>query len=116
MKVNVFLSFIGVALASLIGYLVFNVAEGQENDIICGVGSTVCFIATLIPTLGLNYESGKLGTNIRVLSAIFFIVFLISNFCFAGFGVIMPYYIISNGIILVIYLAIIYNMSNIRAI
>ena len=116
MKVNVFLSFIGVALASLFGYLAFNVAEGQENDIICGVGSTVCFIATLIPTLGLNYESGKLGTNIRVLSAIFFFVFLISNLCFAGFGVIMPYYIISNGIILVIYLAIIYKMSNIRTI
>lgn len=116
MKVNVFLSFIAIALASLIGYLAFNVAEGQENDIICGIGSTVCFIATLIPTIGLNYESGKLGTNIRVLSILFFVVFLIINFCFAGYNVKMPYYIICNGIVLIVYMAIIYKMSNIKTI
>ena len=98
------------------GYLAFEVAKGQENDYLCGIGSTVCFIATLIPAFGLSYESSRLGTNIRVLSALFFVVFLVSHFCFAGFGVKMPYYIICNGIILVIYLAIIYKMSNIKII
>lgn len=116
MKANIFLSFIGVVLASLIGYLAFNVAKGHENDILCGVCSTICFIATLIPVLGLSYESSRLGTNIRVLSALFFVVFLVSHFCFAGFGIKMPYYIICNGIILIIYLAIIYKMSNITTI
>lgn len=116
MKVNLFLSFIGIALASLIGYLAFNVAEGQDNDLICGIGSTICFVATLIPTLGLNYESSRLGTNIRVLSILFFVIFLISHFCFAAFGVRMPYYIICNGIIIIVYIAIVYKMSNIKSI
>lgn len=116
MKVNIFLSFIGIALASLIGYLAFDIAEGQEYNVLCGIGSTICFIATLIPTLGLQYESGRLGSNIRVLSALFFIVFLISHLCFARFGIKMPYYIICNGIILIIYLAIFYKMSNIKTI
>ena len=116
MKANLFLTFISIMLAALLGYLAFNVANGEDNDVICGIGSCICFAATLIPTIGLQYDSGRLSVNIRVFSSIFFIVFLISNFCFAGFGVIMPYYIISNGIILVIYLAIIYKMSNIRTI
>lgn len=114
MKTNLFLSFIAITLALLIGYLAYNVAEGQENDIVCGIGSTICFIATLIPIIGQNYESDRQGTNIRVLSSLFFIIFVVSHFCFAGFGVKMPYYVICNGIILVVYLAILYKMSNLK--
>lgn len=101
-------------LAALVGYLAFNIAEGKENDAVCGIGSTVCFIATLIPTMGLQYESGRLGTNIRMLSILFFIAFLISHFCFAGFGIKMPYYIITNGILLLIYLTIFYKLQEIK--
>lgn len=115
MKINVFLSAISVVLASLIGYFAYSVAEGNEHDALCGIGSTICFIATLIPTMGLTFESGKVGVNVRVLSVLFFVVFLITHFCFAGFGVKMPYYIICNGIILVIYLAIVYKMSGIKS-
>ena len=32
MKINIFLSFISIALACLSGYLAFNIAEGNEND------------------------------------------------------------------------------------
>lgn len=114
MKVNFFLSFLGLALALLVGYWAFNVAEGKENDVICGVGSTICFLVTLIPALGMNYESSKLGTNVKVLSFLFFIIFLISHFCFAVFGVKMPFYILCNGIILIIYLAIVYKLSGVK--
>lgn len=116
MKVNVFLTFIAIALASLVGYWAYDVAEGQENDIMCGISSFVCFLATLIPTIGLKYESARIGINIRVLSAIFFIIFFISHFSFAAFGVKMPYYIIVNGIMLTVFIAIIYKMANIKTI
>lgn len=101
-------------LAALVGYLAYNVASGDENDMVCGIGSGICFAATLIPTMGLQYKSDRLGINIRVLSSIFFIIFAISHFCFAGFGVKMPYYIIVNGIILMIYLAILYKMQGVE--
>lgn len=114
MKANIFLTGISVMLAALIGYLAYNISEGQDNDVLCGVGSSICFMATLIPTIGLQYESGRLGVNIRVFSVIFFVIFLISHFCFAGFGVKMPYYIICNGILLVIYLAIFYKMQGVK--
>ena len=98
-------------LAALVGYLAYNVASGDENNMVCGIGSGICFAATLIPAMGLQFESGRLGINIRVFSSIFFIVFAISHFCFAGFGVKMPYYVIVNGIMLMIYLAIFYKMQ-----
>ncbi len=114
MKTNTFLTCISIILACLIGYLTFNIAQGKEYDIIYGFGSTICFIATLLPTIGLQYKDSRSGTNIRVLSVLFFIVFLISHFCFAGFGIKMSYYIITNGIILVIYLALFYKLQGVK--
>ena len=84
MKANVFLTIIGAVVGCLIGYLAYYVAEGDQNDMVCGIGSAICFIATLCPLIGWQFESGKLGTNIRMMTLIFFVVFLISNFCFAG--------------------------------
>lgn len=114
MKVNVFLTLLSIALSALIGYLAFNVADGKENDVICGIGSTICFLATLIPTIGLQYDTSRLGVNLRIFSALCFLVFLISHFCFARFGVTMPYYVICNGIILIIYLVVFYKMQGIN--
>ena len=114
MKANLFLTFISIMLAALLGYLAFNVANGEENDVICGNSSGICFATTLIPIIGIQYKSGRLGTNIRMFSALFFIVFAISHFSYAGFGVKMPYYIIVNGIMLIIYLAVFYKMKGIK--
>ena len=116
MKINVFLSFMSFALAALLSYWVFNMASEDTNAAICGIGSLLCFCVTLIPAIGMSYETLGIGTNIRIVSALFFIVFLISLFCFAGFGVKMPYYIIINGIILIIYLAIFYKMQRVKEI
>ena len=60
MKTNTFLTIISIVLAALVGYLAFHVASGKENDIVCGMYSTICFAATLVPAMGLEYESGSL--------------------------------------------------------
>lgn len=109
MKTNIFLTIISILLASLIGYLAYNIAEGKDNDILCGIGTSLCLFATLMPTIGFQYEEGRLGANIKVVSSLFFIIFLISNFCFAGFGVKMPLYIIVNGILIITYSTILYK-------
>lgn len=114
MKTNLILTLISVALAVLLGYLAFSVAKGDENNIVCGVCSCICFAATLIPTMGLQYDSSKLGVNIRIFSAIAFVIFAISHFCFAGFGVNMPYYVIVNGILLMLFIAIFYKLQGVN--
>ena len=112
MRANIFLTIISLILAGLIGYWVFSNAKGQEEDTLCGICSSLCFLATLIPCIGLHYDSSRIGTNIRVLSGLFFIVFLISHFYFANYGIKMPLYVILNGILLVVYLGIFYKINS----
>ena len=113
MKANIFLIISSIGLAALFGILAYHVAGDDPNDVACGIGSTICFATTLIPLMGLKYTITKLGISIRVLSLLFFLAMLVSNFCFAGFGVNLPYYIIVNGILLLIFLAIVYKMQGI---
>lgn len=116
MKVNTFLTSVSIVIALLNGYLTYNVAEGQNNDVAFGTGSALCLMTTLIPAIGMNYESSRHGTNIRVMSALFSVVLLVSHFCFAAFGFNLPYYIIVNGIILTIFLALAYRIFFIKSI
>lgn len=114
MKVNTFLTIISLLLTGLLSYLVYSVVEGQDNDVICGTGSAVCIAFTLLPMIGLRYKSTMIGTNVRVLSVLFFLLFIVSHAIFIHYGICMPYYIIFNGILLAIFLAIFYKMVNIN--
>lgn len=114
MKWNIFLSLIGVAIACLTGYLIFNIAEGKEYDVFCGIGSTVCFAMTLVPVVGVHYECVRLGINLRVLAALFFFLFLVSQLCFAVFGIELSNYLIVNGLLLLVYLLVFYKLQEIK--
>lgn len=114
MKINIFLTIISLLLASLLGYLAFNMAENDENAILGGLVSGLCFVSTLIPIIGLQYDTTRLGVNIRIMSGLFVIAFLISHYSYAGWGINMPYYLIVNGVFFLIYLVIFYKMGNIN--
>lgn len=111
MRVNVFLTILGIVFSCLIGYLAYYISAGDENNLLCGIGSTVCFAITLIPAMGLKYESSRIGISIRIFSFVTLIAFVISCFCFAKYGVTLPHYILVNGILLIIYLAIFYKLQ-----
>lgn len=116
MKANAFMTLISVLLSALFGYLVYYIAEPDPNAVIALIGSSVCFACTLVPLMGLKYHSSRIGTNARVLATLFFFVLAISNICFSLIGVAMPLYAIINGIIVIIYLAILYKIQNIKSI
>lgn len=111
MKVNIFFACISTLLALLLAYWAFSITQGQENDIVCGVCSALCFAGTLVPMLAISHESRRIGVNLQVLSAVFFVIFVISHFCFASFGVKMPYYVIVNGILLLAYIVILHGIN-----
>ncbi len=48
------------------------------------------------------------------MSSVFFLILLIGNLLFAFFGIIMPTYVIVIGLILVVYLAVLYKMKDIN--
>ncbi len=110
------MSLLAILLSALLGFWVYSVARGGDNDIMAGIVSFVCFVAVLIPIMGMCYSTSRLGVNIRILSIIAFILFTAVNFIYAAYGVSVPSYIILNGIILIIYLAIFYKMNGIDSI
>ena len=114
MKANAFMTLISVLLSALFGYLVYYIAEPDSNAIIALIGSFVCFACTLVPLMGLKYASSRIGTNARVLATLFFLVLAISNTIFSLTSITMPLYAIINGIIVIIYLAILYKIHNIK--
>ena len=113
MKMNVFLTILGIAISCLVGYLVYYTANGSDNSIACGVISSLSFTITLVPAIGFKYESTRLGINARVLALVFFTIFVVEHFCAALFGLSMPVYISFTGICAAVYLAIMYKISQI---
>jgi len=111
MKVNTILLLIACAISLLLGYWVFTVIKGADNDAIMGIGSCVCFLATLIPAIGLRHEEKRLSVNLRVLSILFFVIVLIMQFVFANTKVSTNTYVITSGLVLLIYLAAFYALS-----
>lgn len=114
MKANFFMILIILLIAAVLGYWVSYVEVDGSKSLLAGITSGVCFAATLIPAYALQYESGRLGVNIRVLSTLFFVAFLVSHFWFAKTGSVMPTYVIVNGLLLLVFLGIFYKMNSIK--
>lgn len=114
MKVNPVLCALVVIVAALLGYAVYAVAGIDPKAVIAGVFSAICFMTTLVPAFGLKYQTGALSVNLRALSIAAFMVMLTSHFTFAAITVKMPYYIIVNGILLCVFLAIIYSIASVK--
>lgn len=114
MKINYFLTAISVLMSALLGYLAFSVANGDEFDTLCGFTSGICFLCALMPILGMKYDDSKIRINISIASSLFLMAFLVVNFCFAAVGVCLPYYLILNGLLLLILLLVVYKIVSIE--
>lgn len=108
MKINVFLSIIVFLLSCLLGFWVYSVTDSDAYAALAGVLSTICFALPLIMGFGISYNTSAAIVNVRMLSFVLFLLMLILHFYFANTGISMPSYVLINGIIVCIYLAIIY--------
>ncbi len=110
MKINFVQASIAIALSLLIAYGLYSFQVG-ENKILLTIGSFVFMATTLLLTIGSNFETPRTTTNIRVVSGIFFVIALIGNigFSFSKFSV--PVYIMTNGILLLIFILIAYSIN-----
>lgn len=114
MKLKAFPLALSLALAGLLGYFIYYITKSADCDLLWGIGATICFAITAIPILGTQYESARQGLNLKILSGIFFIIFVISHMCFARLGADVAYYIIVNGCLMIAYLALFYKISSLQ--
>lgn len=108
MKINVILSLIILILSSLMGYWVYSVAETDIHATFAGILSAICLAMPLILGFGVSYKTSASLVNIRMLSCVWALIMLIMHFYYATTGITMPYYVLISGILVCIYLAIIY--------
>lgn len=114
MKLNVFMTIICLALSVLLGYIAYTIAGNDENAGICFATSAICFAVSLMPAMGVKYDSSRIGINIRVLSIVFFILTLACNLAFAAISVVLPHYLIVNGLLLLIFVTAVYRLGSVR--
>ncbi|WP_311566610.1 hypothetical protein [Porphyromonas uenonis] len=114
MKLKAFPLALSLTLAGLLGYFIYYITKSADYDLLWGIGATICFAITAIPILGTQYESARQGLNLKVLSGVFLIAFVISHICFARLGADVAYYIIVNGCLMVAYLALFYKISSLQ--
>lgn len=114
MKLKAFPLALSLTLAGLLGYFIYYITKSADYDLLWGIGATICFAITAIPILGTQYESARQGLNLKVLSGVFLIAFVISHICFARLGADVAYYIIVNGCLMIAYLALFYKISSLQ--
>lgn len=106
MRINIITSLIAVGLSALLGYAVYSVTGNDENATLAFVVSSICFLVGLLFAFGVSYNDSKKGVSLRVFSFLVVLVSVIAQFAFAVFGITQSYYIITSGIILLLYLLI----------
>ena len=110
MKINAVQTIIAIAVSLLIAYGFYHFHNG-ENKILLSAGSFMFLAATLVFSTGISFEYPRTTTNIRVVSGIFFFVAFISSLIFTFISFSVPAYIIINGILLLVFILIVYSIS-----
>jgi len=110
MKINFVQTIIAIAVSLLIAYGLYSFHE-SENKILLSAGSFVFLAVTLIITIGASFELPRTTTNVKVVSGIFFAIALISNIVFTFVTFSVPLYVITNGILLLVFILIAYSIN-----
>lgn len=100
MKVNAFLTAVSALISTLAGYGFYAGNSDEPFCLLLAIGSGLCLAVSLAGTLGIKVENEVGNVHFRIVSAIFFILFLICNLVFAVVGVRVAPYIIICGILL----------------
>lgn len=110
MKVNFVLTTVSILISALISYGFYSFHEGSNKNLIT-TGSFILLTCTLITATGVNFNLSRTTINIKITAGIFFIISLAENLVFSIFNFSTPFYIIINGIIILIFLTFIYSLN-----
>jgi len=106
-KIRGFPAFISAAIAGFSAFGFFMANEGEAYRFVITIGSGLSFFVTLTGLLAFSLRNG--GTaNIRVLSGLFFAVFLAIHIIFNFIGISIGPYIAVNGILLMLFVFLCY--------
>jgi hypothetical protein len=112
MKINIVTLLIALAVAVLVAYGFHAANSGEEYVLALTLGAGLTLFITLSGTFAVRTKGERGGTaNIRIVSGIFFLVTLIEQIVFSFVPLSLPPYIIVTGILMLIYLLIVYGIG-----
>lgn len=112
MKILVFPTLLLIIATAAIGYLTYSIANthSDPNEVFIGIGTGVSVLLTLGCVISISLKNHRMNINMKAWSSIAFVIVVITNLCFAGFGITMPYYVIVISLLLVIHLWVVYKL------
>jgi hypothetical protein len=112
MKINPIMLIIAIAIAALSGYGFFAANGGENYQLVLTIGASLVLFVTLGGTIAIKSATGRGSVaNIRVLSAVFLVLFVVEQVLFSFVPFHLPPYIIITGILLLIYILIAYAVG-----
>jgi hypothetical protein len=110
MKVNFVMLIVALAIAVLIAFGFYSGNKGETYVWLITIASGIMGFIALSGTFAVSFEGRGSTGNVRVVSILFFIAYIISNFIFSFFKLIPAPYIIINGILFLLYILIMYGI------
>lgn len=110
MKVNAVTTIISVAISAIVAYCLYSWCKSDNQILLC-IGGFISLALTMMFTIGVSFEQSRTTTNVRFLSGTFFVLALISNIIFAFVQFSSPAYILVNGLLLLIWLLLVYGIK-----
>lgn len=116
MKIFWFYAFLSLIVAAALAWLAYDIANDEKDnlDILVAIGTAITILITLGGAVALRLENTRVSINQRVWSGIMFVVMLVANLCFAGFGVKMPWYPVIMACLLVLHLGMAKSIANVK--
>jgi len=108
MKINGLLIIICAAIAGLMAFGFYAANKEEVYRILLTAGSGFTLFLTLVGTVALSSQNRGSIVNIRVVSILFFLAFLIVHILFSIFGVSLTPYIVITGILFLLYVLLSY--------
>jgi hypothetical protein len=108
MKINPVMLIVSLAISGLVAYGFYTTNQGEVYPWLISIGSAfLCFI-TLSGILTVSFDIRGGTGNYKIVSVLFFIITLISNIIFSFLNFTLPPYIIINGILFLLFIALEY--------
>jgi len=102
MKFNIIRTLIALGISSLVGYGLYENYTGA-NQILLVIGTIASLSIVGVLAVGVDFELPRTSTNIKVISGVFFLIILSVNIGFSYFQFSKVSYILSLGILMLIY-------------
>ena len=115
MKINIIPTLIVLTMSVLLAYLFFIMSDAGEQMpkalAISGFASTVICLEF---GFGLSFKKAGRQVNNFAVSLLFFFLFVVEHCCFAVWGTDISWLVVATGLLLVLYLLLIYSINKIK--